>query len=452
MGAFAFVATLFFTAPRGEAAPLICTDFDNNSLNGWTTIAAQENISVQGPTLLNTDLYLHGGDEPSPPVSSINAPDPSLYLGDLQTNLGLNTAPACLEFDYIVYNDGIDNSIYNVCPHVTLKRNVTDFQDTRAVFYCVPGVRITEPAGSNPGWHHYKLPIRMSSGGNIPSNPMGNWVISEAPNDAVHWDQLMGGVARMYFLGDIAGSPSQNESYGIDNICLTPNCDPDMVDPFPTSGGPTPSVTPVPFPGFPSYDELPCSALKKKCVAKKTTGLLGCHRKAELNGVAVNPDCINSRRRKFDGSLRNPPDPSKGCFEKAETKFPTTCTTYDDTAALELKVDAFVDDVVHELDPLYPTPVQNLCSAAKKKCVMKKANGLLQCHAKAEKKGMSLNSDKIVACFAKVQSKLPPCFADAELANPGCLTTMDGSALESKVDAFVNDVVCELDPAGGTCP
>ena len=190
-----------------------------------------------------------------------------------------------------------------------------------------------------------------------------------------------------------------------------------------------------------------CQAVKKKCVIKKMKGLLKCHVTAEARGLAVDPACLQKHEDKFDGRS----EPATSCFAKVEAR--SGCLTTGDTAVLESKIDAFVDDVVHELDPSHPQPVLNKCSSGKKKCVFKKTAGLLGCHAKAGLKGV-LDP----ACLQKHKDKVDGgsepaagCFARLE-AESGCLTTGDAVVLEAKIDAFVDDVVCELDPSGGTCP
>ncbi len=102
-----------------------------------------------------------------------------------------------------------------------------------------------------------------------------------------------------------------------------------------------------------------CSAGKKKCVAKKAAAMLKCHSKNEKPPAGLTPAkfaaCIQKAKDKFDGGA----DPTKGCFAKLETKFPAGCLTINDTVALEGKVDAFVGDVVCELDAgsgTCPTP------------------------------------------------------------------------------------------------
>jgi hypothetical protein len=201
-----------------------------------------------------------------------------------------------------------------------------------------------------------------------------------------------------------------------------------------------------------------CTAAKIKCANGKATGLLGCHNKAEGKNVPVDPACISKVDTKF--SL-----PAKGCMEKAESKPP--CATTGDAGSLEAKVDAFVLDVVTELDPGYPTPVLNKCSAGKKKCVANKVKAILGCYGKNATKPDPV---ALAACIQKAQDKysggVDPtkgCFAKLEL-KPPCLTTGDSGTLESKVDAFALDVDNELSPppsptildyttgpAGGTC-
>jgi hypothetical protein len=101
----------------------------------------------------------------------------------------------------------------------------------------------------------------------------------------------------------------------------------------------------------------------------------------------------------------------------------------------------------------------NACSAGKKKCVSKKVASIMKCHIKAETPpGLALAD--FTACIQKAKDKfdggakpMSACFTRLEAKFPGgCITTDDMAALEAKVDAFIDDVVCELDPAAGTCP
>ena len=200
-------------------------------------------------------------------------------------------------------------------------------------------------------------------------------------------------------------------------------------------------ATPAPA-AFPNR----CASYKEKCVSKKTTALLSCHYKAEIKGF-LDPICLQRAKDKFDGGA----DPTRSCFAKLEAKY--TCYTTGDTAALEAKVDAFVVDVVQELDPASPPPTINRCSAFKKKCVSKKAASLLTCYSKGAARGQIVEP----VCITKAQTKFDGgavpakgCFAKLEAKyGAACLTTGDTAALEAKVDAFVLDVASELEPLCG---
>ncbi len=189
-----------------------------------------------------------------------------------------------------------------------------------------------------------------------------------------------------------------------------------------------------------------CTSAKIKCANGKSTGLLGCHNKAEGKGIAVDPACTTKVQTKFDGGI----DPTKGCMGKAEKDLvKSPCSTTGDTGSLEAKVDAFVTDVVTELDPGFPTPVLSKCSAGKKKCVANKVKGILGCYGKDATKP---DPTALLACIQKAQAKysggIDPtkgCFAKLEAKVPNdCLTTGDSGALEAKVDAFALDVKTEL--------
>ena len=189
-----------------------------------------------------------------------------------------------------------------------------------------------------------------------------------------------------------------------------------------------------------------CQAKKKLCVSKKTLALLRCHEAAERHNSAVDPTCTQKARDKFDGGA----DPSHGCFGKLEAG--GGCLTTNDTAALETDVDNFIDDVISTIDPGYPVPVQNLCSVRKKKCVAKKVKALLECHYRAEKSG-TLDAGCVQKAKDRFDGGADPtrgCFAKLEAAG-GCLTMNDTSVVETKVDGFVRDVDCALDPASPEC-
>ncbi len=174
-----------------------------------------------------------------------------------------------------------------------------------------------------------------------------------------------------------------------------------------------------------------CAAAKTKCVAKKVKGLLGCHQKAEIKGEALDTACTDKVIGKFGP-----------CFDKAETNTP--CLTTADAGITEAKIDAFVLDVVQELDPGYPAPVLSKCGACKKKAAAAKATAKLGCLAKAFGKSPGTVDP---ACRAKAEAKFAKAFAKCE-AKPPCMTTGDEAAIENKVDAFYSDAVSSLADIG----
>ena len=183
-----------------------------------------------------------------------------------------------------------------------------------------------------------------------------------------------------------------------------------------------------------------CVAAKIKCANGKATGLLGCHNKAEGKNLPVDPACISKVDTKFSAPL-------KGCMEKAEAKPP--CATTGDTAAIEAKVDAFVLETVTALDPSYPAPVLNKCSAGKKKCVANAVKAIVGCWGKET---TTPNTVMLNACidkaFTKFDGGVDPtkgCFAKLE-TKPPCLTTGDTASFENTIQAFARDVYNELNP------
>jgi hypothetical protein len=182
-----------------------------------------------------------------------------------------------------------------------------------------------------------------------------------------------------------------------------------------------------------------CQKSKLNCVAKKCNDLLTCHSKAEKAGVAVSPACLQKGQDKFDGGAL----PEKGCFKKVENK--NGCLTVGNTAPVEAQVDAFVDDIVTDLDPSYPAATQSACAALKKLCTAKKVKAILACYGKAENAGVPVDP----ACIAKAVAKFDACFSKAESA-ADCFLTGDNAAIEAKVDTFINAILCAIDPS--TCP
>jgi len=85
---------------------------------------------------------------------------------------------------------------------------------------------------------------------------------------------------------------------------------------------------------------------------------------------------------------------------------------------------------------------QDACKDSKAKTTGKKASALLKAYGKNIKKSDPL---KLSSSVSKAQSKFTKGFVKAE-GKGGCLTSGDSGAIELKVDAFVFDVIEEINP------
>ena len=188
-----------------------------------------------------------------------------------------------------------------------------------------------------------------------------------------------------------------------------------------------------------------CSKAKIACASAKVGDLLACHQKAEGQGVAVDPACIDAAVAKFSNG-----SPRGGCWEHAEASAPRGCFTTEDAAAIEVGVDRFVADVVGALDPQFPAAVLDQCGALKKRCVARKVKALLACYGKAA--GSATFVDP--ACLAKVRDRFEGiagkrlgCFEEWEAKfSKSCQTVGDAAALEALADAFARQVYEKLTP------
>ena len=115
---------------------------------------------------------------------------------------------------------------------------------------------------------------------------------------------------------------------------------------------------------------------------------------------------------------------------------------------MEAKIDDFVDAVVQQVDPSYPTPIVDRCGALKKKCVTTSPPVLLSCRGKAEAKNIPVDSLCIQKYTDRFDGGFDPsagCFEKAE-AKATCQTVDDTALVGGMVNDFVQDVMCDLDP------
>jgi hypothetical protein len=195
-----------------------------------------------------------------------------------------------------------------------------------------------------------------------------------------------------------------------------------------------------------SAQQAKCLAGKTKCMAKAGTGLIKCEQLAETPGKPADPNAGGCRDKvlgKFDGGI----DPTKGCFEKLESKMPTDCITFDDTTSAESAVASCVGSFVSAIDPAAPPPTPSKCDAGKKKCVAKLLAGILKCRMLAQTPGKPTDPntggcvDKAVAKYTGGVDPTKGCVVKLDAANPNdCQVTGDSTALEN----LVNDCAANL--------
>ncbi|WP_223609224.1 T9SS type A sorting domain-containing protein [Chryseobacterium sp. OSA05B] len=153
---------------------------------------------------------------------SANALDGSQYLilGDLSfgswyqnatdyKDLGKRFLGQCLYFDFYLKNDSGYGQPYH--PFITLSDGVRSASFVASV---------TVTPGS--GWVRVKAPIQLSSGGVLPSNSEGAWILNDPTSTAADFDNIILYSRILSITPDI--TTTQNEIMFFDNICVKP-CD-----------------------------------------------------------------------------------------------------------------------------------------------------------------------------------------------------------------------------------
>jgi hypothetical protein len=175
-----------------------------------------------------------------------------------------------------------------------------------------------------------------------------------------------------------------------------------------------------------AHAQAKCQGSKMKAAGKKASCLLSLRSKQVGKNKPIDPAKVQACGDKMTAS-----------FTKAETKPP--CATTGDAAAIEAKVDRFVDEIA---EPLALTPPSK-CQSAKLKAAGKKAKCLLGAEAKALSKSIAPD-------FTKCVEKFNSAWAKAEVNTDCGAAVNDAPKIEALVDALDDDVACEL-AAGPAC-
>jgi hypothetical protein len=179
--------------------------------------------------------------------------------------------------------------------------------------------------------------------------------------------------------------------------------------------------------------EQKCTATKMKASGKNGNGNGVCASKASKAGVAIDPLCLSKADDKLDRT-----------FAKAELK--GGCLTSGDAAAIGGLLDGVTSFATSQLGDDGSADSRK-CASARIKASGKYVNAVFKCHAKAETKGTSVDTE----CLDKAQDKLSDAFDKAEVASHGnCDTAADSPATQAAMDVIVADVLAALVPATTT--
>jgi hypothetical protein len=168
-----------------------------------------------------------------------------------------------------------------------------------------------------------------------------------------------------------------------------------------------------------------CAAQKLQAAREKAEGKLICHASSVKSGTPADADCLQVKEQKFSKK-----------FSGAETRYP--CNTTGDEAAIEARVDGFVQQIVAALPG-----GSGLCTGTKLRAA---GNGIglkLKCYQKPAKTGVTVDPE----CLAKADEKLLAGFGKADAKGP-CPGDFDAVALLA--DVCVATVVGSL-PDLGPC-
>lgn len=170
-----------------------------------------------------------------------------------------------------------------------------------------------------------------------------------------------------------------------------------------------------------------CTGMKFKAIGTKARARAVCYARAVAKNAPVDGECLAKATSKFSASVLT-----------AETQSSCNGGT-GDTATLESKVDAFVDDVRDIVNEAGPGP--SACDSKKISASGKKASAKSGCYAKGATRGTNVDP----YCLSKAELRFASAISQAELKG-GCTRTGQANALESAVNSFIDDIVRELNP------
>ncbi len=135
---------------------------------------------------------------------------------DYTGNLGVSGG-TCFCWGYKVFNDSWDNSSPLLYPKMRIYQGTISNQILWADY--IGNTVITE----NSNWISVCAPPIKIVQNTLPADSNGMWVMSPGSTIA-DWNALVSNVSGIAFNTDVAGSPTQDEVIGVDNICVRQCC------------------------------------------------------------------------------------------------------------------------------------------------------------------------------------------------------------------------------------
>lgn len=185
-----------------------CTDFENNSLNGWQANNISTSFQQNG-----TNNYIQTTDQAG--VSTFYTSSKP-FTGNWTSLFSNGCGSLCFDINFIYGGD-----VYN---GVTPPQTLTPYIALEGAGFKASFV-VNQTISVGDGWHSYCAPLSfLNSDGTLPSNSDGYWIMTLGT--ASDWNTLLTNVTKVRLLAD--PTSYQNEKIGYDNICLknTGDCNP----------------------------------------------------------------------------------------------------------------------------------------------------------------------------------------------------------------------------------
>lgn len=227
------VFTLCLLLTYGVCFGQFCEDFDQYSTTSLINGTNGNDATVVSPNLLNNWGTICSSIAYYNTNSQNGTSDNYLYLDDGPCNNGSSWAFNSTDFSgnwlAMVEEEGCfcyDFRTFEVASGTINGNSLRIYNGTDPVSSNVIATFVLNiPVDVSRGWVRICAPIALAdTNGNLPSNSDGQWVVNTG--NASDWNALIQNVSGIGYLIDVA---SGNELFGIDNICISQDCDSTLI-------------------------------------------------------------------------------------------------------------------------------------------------------------------------------------------------------------------------------